>query len=612
MLNPNRDRQDYGRLLTPPDDYTLDFAVGSTYSLDLDALVGACLALGLSEETDSALKENPICLLETLRNMGDKIALFCQSGQIHLPTDIRPLYILLEKMVFPVRLSKSGRSAYYPSFHAKLWLIRYVSKEKGVKYRFIILSRNLTFDRSWDVACSMDGIVTAEKTEKNAPLCDFIQFLTWYLPTGETGRKKTRGIRSMLRELPWVRFELKDKDLRSFHDYEFIPGGVPKASGGQYRYLDTALFKQTFHEIFIISPFLSAKTVRNFNDRNARSRISGSRYRMITRDMSLAKLSREDVSNFEIFTVRDKILDGEEALSEDEEGIQRQDIHAKVYLLRKHTLTDLYLGSMNASENAVSRNVEFMLRLRTYRSNLNMDILSADLFGTEKDGSDNPFQAAELPETGKTGDEIKDTLLEEVLKAVCGANPWGEVTAEEDGNFLVCLHFGKVDTKWYQVRIGILFGDQITDFSSTVVFSGLKLTELSEFYVISVSNDDERLDRIMKIQTKNIPQSREKAIVANIIKDEDSFYRYIAYLLGDDSILSLLEAGIQSGKGGSGPWKTVQKPALYERMLRAAVNAPEKLEGIDYLLKTVDDKGVIPEKFKILYETFRKAVRKRG
>ena len=177
---------------------------------------------------------------------------------------------------------------------------------------------------------------------------------------------------------------------------------------------------------------------------------------------------------------------------------------------------------------------------------------------------------------------------------------------------MVCLHFGKVDTKWYQVRIGILFGDQITDFSSTVVFSGLKLTELSEFYVISVSNDDERLDRIMKIQTKNIPQSREKAIVANIIKDEDSFYRYIAYLLGDDSILSLLEAGIQSGKGGSGPWKTVQKPALYERMLRAAVNAPEKLEGIDYLLKTVDDKGVIPEKFKILYETFRKAVRKRG
>ena len=55
MLNPNNDRLDYGQVLAPPDSYTLDFAIGTTYSLDLDALVGACIALGLSEETDSDL-----------------------------------------------------------------------------------------------------------------------------------------------------------------------------------------------------------------------------------------------------------------------------------------------------------------------------------------------------------------------------------------------------------------------------------------------------------------------------------------------------------------------------------------------------------------------------
>ena len=53
MLNPNNDRLDYGQVLAPPDKYRLDFAIGTTYSLDLDALVGACIALGLSEETDS-------------------------------------------------------------------------------------------------------------------------------------------------------------------------------------------------------------------------------------------------------------------------------------------------------------------------------------------------------------------------------------------------------------------------------------------------------------------------------------------------------------------------------------------------------------------------------
>ena len=88
MLNPTNDRLDYGQILVPPAGYELDFAVGTTYSLDLDALTGASLALGLSEETDSALMNNPVCLLEALRSTGDKVALFCEAGQIHLPSRV--------------------------------------------------------------------------------------------------------------------------------------------------------------------------------------------------------------------------------------------------------------------------------------------------------------------------------------------------------------------------------------------------------------------------------------------------------------------------------------------------------------------------------------------
>ena len=98
MLNPNNDRLDYGKILTPPAEFHLDFAVGTTYSLDLDALVGASLSLGLSEETDSELMYNPVCLLEALRSVGDKVALFCEGGQIHMPSKVTPLYILLEKI----------------------------------------------------------------------------------------------------------------------------------------------------------------------------------------------------------------------------------------------------------------------------------------------------------------------------------------------------------------------------------------------------------------------------------------------------------------------------------------------------------------------------------
>lgn len=64
MFKPNSDRLDYSKMLTPPYGYDTVFAVGTTYSLDLDALIGISIALGLSESIDSEIKENPIYLLE--------------------------------------------------------------------------------------------------------------------------------------------------------------------------------------------------------------------------------------------------------------------------------------------------------------------------------------------------------------------------------------------------------------------------------------------------------------------------------------------------------------------------------------------------------------------
>lgn len=66
MLNPNKNRLDYGEILSPPNNYELSFAIGTTYSLDLDALVGAAISLGLSEETDTNLKNNPIFLFRSI------------------------------------------------------------------------------------------------------------------------------------------------------------------------------------------------------------------------------------------------------------------------------------------------------------------------------------------------------------------------------------------------------------------------------------------------------------------------------------------------------------------------------------------------------------------
>lgn len=610
MLNPNNDRLDYGQILAPPAGYNLDFAVGTTYSLNLDALVGASLALGLSEETDSELMNNPVCLLEALRSTGDNVALFCEGGQIHMPNRVTPLYILLEKMVFSVKTPKRKGIAAYPSFHPKFWLIRYRNNDGDLRYRVIVLSRNLTFDRNWDIAYYMDGHVTEDTTDKNEPVCDFLRYLAAQLPNTESGKDKARKIRALIRELSNVIFEPAEK---AFYDYEFIPNGVRRASGGVYQFDETDLFKDTFHEILIISPFLSGGVIRAFNDRNTRSLINDARYMLITREMSLGRLKPEDVSHFQIYTMRDAVIDGETAISDESQEIQKQDIHAKIYMIRKYSSSDLYLGSLNASHNAVYGNIEFMIRLRSKRRYLELDKLAASLFGTEKDGSDNPFQEVTL-QTAIIEEEDEPTkALDAVVKEINRSNPSAVVYPEDEEYYSASVHFEACNTKGYQISIWPLLSRRTEEFSRDVLFTRLTITQLSEFYVIGVSDGEQTVERILIIPTDGLPDDREKQVVSSVVNDRDCFYRYIAFLLGDDSILSMLEinnAGVEADDTMSR--QVYHVPALYEKMLQTAAVNPEKFKGIEYLMKTISEDGIIPEDFKKLYETFKKAVKFNG
>ena len=231
MLNPDHDRLDYGQMLSPPEGYKLDFAVGTTYSLDLDALVGACIALGLSEETDSALLNNPICLLEALRSTGDKVALFCEGGQIHLPNKVTPLYILLENMVFQVSPEKKRQIKGYPAFHPKFWLLRYVNDAGEKLYRICVLSRNLTFDRSWDVTFYMDGRPGDKVSEKTKPVVEFLTYLSAF--AGD----KQESVLKLAQELKRVQFKLEGNE---FYDFDFIPMGIKGKGIASYRCLRIA------------------------------------------------------------------------------------------------------------------------------------------------------------------------------------------------------------------------------------------------------------------------------------------------------------------------------------------------------------------------------------
>lgn len=223
MLKPSEDRCDYGRLLAPPEGYETVFAAGTTYSLDLDALTGVSLALGLSETMDGSMQDNPVCLLEALRKTADKVALFCEGGQIKAPAKATPLYILLEKMVFEVNLANKK------SFHPKVWIVKYGNARSEAIFRFVVLSRNLTFDRSWDVAFSMDGMPKGRIQSSAVPLADFVRYLAGRIrPDGKYAAAKKRKLLDFSKELQTVAFSTDDEHFA----YQFCPVGVPDENGG--------------------------------------------------------------------------------------------------------------------------------------------------------------------------------------------------------------------------------------------------------------------------------------------------------------------------------------------------------------------------------------------
>lgn len=114
---------------------------------------------------------------------------------------------------------------------------------------------------------------------------------------------------------------------------------------------------------------------------------------------------------------------------------------------------------------------------------------------------------------------------------------------------------------------------------------------------------DDTIRRIIMIPTSGFPDDRESAAVNSVVKDRASFVEYIAFVLGDDYVASMLE-GKQMGESGFFANSSDAMPALYEKMLKTSVEGPERIKDIGYVLKMVTDKDIIPDEFRELYETF--------
>ena len=86
---------------------------------------------------------------------------------------------------------------------------------------------------------------------------------------------------------------------------------------------------------------------------------------------------------------------------------------------------------------------------------------------------------------------------------------------------------------------------------------------------------------------------------------------YLAFILGDDYVLSVLEMEAAAGTDKESDKHTADAalPAIYEKMLKTTYSEPERLKEIRVVMDKIADSEIIPEEFVQLYNTFAKTLK---
>ena len=620
MLNPDS-RQIYLEHLRPPCGYKLERAVATTYSLDLLSLLMVPMSMVLNECQDrKELLKDPVAVLEALRSTAGRFAVFCQQGRISVPKNVTQLYGYLEKVVVEVRSPDENGV-----FHPKTWLLRFVGEDPGrpVVYRFLCLSRNLTFDKSWDTILTLEGELATERKNAfaiNRPLNQFLLSLPSLSPRRPESFVSDH-IDLMANEALRVRFAPPE----GFEEFKFIPSGIP---GRKYA-LKNQLPSRT--RMLALSPFLSDKALVDVLG-------SGSDNLLISRNETLESLSQTAYKNLKKgteFFLMDEAAETagpEDTDSESEEFESEQTLledfsglHAKLLIMEKGWKATIWTGSANLT-NAVfqGRNVEFTVELKGPKAKFGID----NFLGDENDK--HAFQKLLLPyerdlgasDADKTAEKL-EKMLEQARNAVISSGPYAEVTKADR----YCL---KLKCKEPMFLKNALPGNVIVncrpislkkvndaDFAALakeneILFDDLAIHSLTSFFAFMATarleGESAGISFVLNLPLHNLPADRDRMILRSIIENSDLFVRYLMLILSPDEtkaagMKALVESTSESDlKSGGGIGKT----PLFEEMLRAMSRSPGKIDRIARLMEDLADtenfSEIVPEGFSDIWE----------
>ena len=582
MLEP-QDRRQLLDCLRPPEGYSLDAAVGTTYTLDLLALLTAPVAFTFFDWEDESGRPtaNPHALLAAIRRNADRMALFCQAGRIAIPSGHKLLYSYLEDSVFEA-MPQDQRGA----FHPKVWFLRYTAPDQPVRYRFLCLSRNLTFDRSWDTALVLEGTLQDRKRaySRNRPLSEFLSALP-RLALRPVPERVKQMIRLMRREILKVDFELPD----GFHDLRFWPLGIEGADSWPFD-------ERRSDRLLVVSPFLSFGCLNRLDN-------EGDKNVIISRSDSLESLSLQRLKHFSQFyslnTGAEAEPDGENATDTAPQP-PLLGLHAKLYVVDQGWDSVVLTGSANATDAAFSRNVEFLTELVGKKSRVGVEALLSKEKGQLKFLD---LLQEFTPGEPTKPDPVQERLeraVEDTSRAISQAALEARVEPGASADeFLLWLCLPPAARLKVSSAVHIrcwpisLSEDSAVAVNTTkspfAVFEHLTLVSLTSFFAFHVeaADGDTRVTHrfALNLPLVNGPAARKDAVLQSLLSNREAVLKLFLLLLFGDAPAEPGEQSTISDLSGNGQRGDTAATPLLECLMRALDRSPHRIEDIARLVE---------------------------
>jgi hypothetical protein len=583
--------------LTPPPGCGFDNGIATTFSLDLVTLLGLPLHLAWLGHARGAAEElDPIAAIEALRRTAGQLTIFCQRGRMQVPRTASPLLGLLEGMVHEVTAPHGG------AFHPKVWLLKFVAQTGEVHLRFLVLSRNLTDDCSWDIALRLDGIVGRKAHGMNKPLRALLSrtIESSHKPLGAT---RAQAIEALMEEMMRCEWELPPH----FDELKFHALGIGRKP---VAWFPTAP-ERDWDELGVVSPFVSQDAL----DRLAGSCTSAPF--VVSRAEEMDALPPASLQGYDTAWVMDERAessDKEEAVPGRERGL-----HAKVFVGKRGWNTHLFVGSANATDAALvtGRNVEFMAELIGRASKAGRP---GDWLG---DDGIRPLLAPYVRTDVQDNDEdlVQQKRLEDLRCRLCAAALSLHCTADEVGWVLRLHGLDDVDmdgiagTLWpVTVRLDGAAAMQCEPILHLGVYATQDITSFIAFKLVLGQNE---LCFALALPLHGAPADRDIEMLRSILRNRDGFVRYLLLLLGDLDDA----AGGAEGGGNGGTWTGRGRAdglPLFEMLARTYARDPERLSHVSQVMQRLRQEGsnmegdILPAEFVEIWKCFEDALSEEG